>query len=797
MSERPAEAVQFGRYQLMEKLATGGMAEIFKACTHGAHGFEKTFVVKRILPHLARDEEFVSMFIDEAKVMVQLNHPKVVQVLDFGQQDGQYFIVMEYIKGVDCLALLRSCAHMRYRPTTAIAVHVAAEVLDALDYAHNLTSSDGSVLGIVHRDVSPSNIFISELGEVKLGDFGIACSLSAKGMMGSKALKGKYGYMAPEAVSEGEVDHRADIFSVGIVLAELLMIRRLFIAKSELEVLLKVRDANLRRLDKYGKHIQPELRQILDSALSRDPSTRYQDAATFRDALHRYLFDNRLMVRANDVRLFLKRLQVQEDETQDMEAEAEAPPTPKPTPKPLQQAVKVPTDETGPQLAVREDETPQRPDTTLPYAAGAQPQRGDRQELPTKKLPTVEREVPVVIRETRPSSSTEYRSETGERVEIKAPLNVEPLAPGVQRARERDKKLEELVLPSDALKQMTGQKVVGKRRRIALGPPPKPKPVPTVLAETGESPRLKTEDALAAVPEVEDSSGSSSRGADFRTPLTDDSQPALLAMDAEEMDTPLEAGVMAASTISSQMEPIQPPDKSGDLEDYSLVKVLFELAVDEETGLLVIYSGELVKEIYLVDGDPQFVASNQPGELFGQYLVSKGAISEGELSMALAMLPHFEGKLGNALVALKLLRPMQVLRHLTHQVRQKLLNAFTLEDGTFAFFSGRSTEREAASLGLDAFEIIGAGVRAMPWELLARRSKALRGSYLTAVSPSPVPPEVFRMGGREREIYNKLDGRFTIQELLDRYDDEEQRQFFERVVYLLGQAGLAVTNLPF
>jgi hypothetical protein len=307
---------------------------------------------------------------------------------------------------------------------------------------------------------------------------------------------------------------------------------------------------------------------------------------------------------------------------------------------------------------------------------------------------------------------------------------------------------------------------------------------------------LKTEDALAAMPEI-DGTGTGSAH-DFRTQETgEEGRPHVPQVEVEELVTPMEAGKVAAATISSQMEPIPSPDLSGSLEERSLIRLLYDLAVEEETGLLVIYSGQVVKEIYLVDGDPQFVASNQPAELFGQYLVSKGALTEGELSMALAMLPHFDGKLGNALVALKLLRPMQVLRHLTHQVRQKLLNAFALRTGSYAYFRDRRPELEAAPLGLDAFEIIGAGVRALPEELLRERIAGLRERYLRAVSPSPVPPEVFRMGGREREVYDKLDGRFTLQELLDRFDDPEQRRLFSRVVYLLAEVGMVRSDLPF
>src|SRR3954465_12979861 len=165
---------QFGRYTLIERLAVGGMAEVFRAKIVSSHGFEKVIVIKRILPHLAADPAFVTMFIDEAKLMAQLNHPKVVQVLDFGGVAGQYFIALEYIDGADALALLRSAAQRRVRVPVHLVVFVVAEILDALDYAHTALDMEGRPIRLVHRDISPSNIFIARHGEVKLGDFGIA-----------------------------------------------------------------------------------------------------------------------------------------------------------------------------------------------------------------------------------------------------------------------------------------------------------------------------------------------------------------------------------------------------------------------------------------------------------------------------------------------------------------------------------------------------------------------------------------------------------------------------------------------
>ena len=292
---------QFGRYTLVERLATGGMAEVFKAKILSAHGFEKLLVIKRILPNLAADKTFVSMFIDEAKLTAQLIHPKIVQVTDFGEEDGQYFIALEFIDGFDGLALLRSAAQKRVRLPVPICMFVASEVLDALDYAHNAKDSDGRSMYLVHRDISPSNVFIARRGDVKLGDFGIAHAQERESKTQAGTLKGKYGYMSPEQVTGGDLDGRSDIFAVGIVLAEMLMGKRLFNAPNDLDVLLMVRDGRLDRWDKYGQDIPRHLDAIVHKALAKNLEERFQSAADFRSALEDLQFQFGMRVGPTDV----------------------------------------------------------------------------------------------------------------------------------------------------------------------------------------------------------------------------------------------------------------------------------------------------------------------------------------------------------------------------------------------------------------------------------------------------------------------------------------------------------------
>jgi serine/threonine protein kinase len=299
---------QFGRYTLLERLAVGGMAEVFRAKIVSSHGFEKVIVIKRILPNLAADKTFVSMFIDEAKLTAQLTHPKIVQILDFGDVSGNYFIALEFIDGFDGLGLLRTCAQKHVRLPLHIAVFIILEVLEALDYAHNARDMEGRPMQIVHRDISPSNVFLSRRGDVKLGDFGIAHAQERESKTQAGTLKGKYGYMSPEQVTGGGLDGRSDLFAVGIVLAEMLMGRRLYTAAADLDVLLMVRDARTERLDKYSGDLPPKLDRIVRRALKKDPAERHQSASQFREALAEYLFESGRRVSSADLRSFMNEL---------------------------------------------------------------------------------------------------------------------------------------------------------------------------------------------------------------------------------------------------------------------------------------------------------------------------------------------------------------------------------------------------------------------------------------------------------------------------------------------------------
>jgi serine/threonine-protein kinase len=278
-----------GKYQILERLAVGGMAELLKARVTGQHGFEKLVALKKILPHLANDESFVGMFFDEARLTAQLDHPNIVQVFELGTDSDTPYIAMQFVDGLDVLGLLRECARAQIRLPPELAVFIARQVLEALDYAHTATDASGRALGIIHRDVSPGNILVSWRGDVKLTDFGIARAIERQHKTEAGTLKGKYGYMAPEQVAGGDLDARCDVFAVGVVLAEMVMARRLFTAPNDLDVLLMVRDARLDRLQKYAAEFPVDLRVLVVKALARQADDRWRSAAEYREVLDDWL----------------------------------------------------------------------------------------------------------------------------------------------------------------------------------------------------------------------------------------------------------------------------------------------------------------------------------------------------------------------------------------------------------------------------------------------------------------------------------------------------------------------------
>ncbi len=284
---------KFGKYELIAHLATGGMAEIYVARQTGIAGFEKLLVIKRILPHLAREDLFVKMFFDEARIAARLSHQNIVQIYDLGHVDEQYFIAMEYLEGESLAKLMRKIHKNKTPLPPAMAGGIALQVCEGLHYAHTMVGPDGEALQVVHRDVNPQNIFVLYAGGVKLVDFGIAKATNRFSHTSTGMLKGKYGYMSPEQIKNLSLDARADVYSAGVVLWEMLTGRKLFRQASELEILQAITEQDTPPPSTVVSSVPPELDAVCLKALQRSRELRYQTAGEMRMELSFVLKRNR------------------------------------------------------------------------------------------------------------------------------------------------------------------------------------------------------------------------------------------------------------------------------------------------------------------------------------------------------------------------------------------------------------------------------------------------------------------------------------------------------------------------
>ncbi|MET0387381.1 MAG: protein kinase, partial [Polyangiales bacterium] len=263
-----------GGYLIESKLGTGGMAEVFGARREGPHGFSKRVAVKRILPNAAEDDAFVSMFISEASLAARLSHPNIVQVFDFGDDQGELYLAMELVEGTSLGRLLRAASARKDTVPLPVTLYLIGQAARALDYAHRFRNEDGALLGLVHRDVSPGNLLLTRTGHLKLADFGIACTHSGERHTGDNDLRGKLGYMSPEQVQGRPLDGRSDVFTLSVIMAELLMGQPLFAGGAQLDVLLRIRDVDLSPLERSERHIPSDVRRLVYEGLRADPESR-------------------------------------------------------------------------------------------------------------------------------------------------------------------------------------------------------------------------------------------------------------------------------------------------------------------------------------------------------------------------------------------------------------------------------------------------------------------------------------------------------------------------------------------
>ncbi|MDF1564776.1 MAG: serine/threonine protein kinase [Deltaproteobacteria bacterium] len=298
--------VPFGKYLLIDRVNVGGMAEVYKAKATGVEGFERLLAIKRILPNIAEDDEFITMFIDEAKISVQLQHANIAQIYDLGKIADSYFIAMEYISGKDVKAIFDRMRRRGEILPIPMTCYIVGRLCEGLDYAHRKKDAAGRDLNIVHRDISPQNVLVSFEGEVKVIDFGIAKAANKASRTQAGILKGKFGYMSPEQVRGLPLDRRSDVFAVGVCLYEMLTGERLFVGESDFSTLEKVRNVDVVPPSTYNRRIDDKLEGIVMKALAKDVDDRYQWCNDLQDALQRFLITSDSIFSRQDLSSFMK-----------------------------------------------------------------------------------------------------------------------------------------------------------------------------------------------------------------------------------------------------------------------------------------------------------------------------------------------------------------------------------------------------------------------------------------------------------------------------------------------------------
>lgn len=563
----PQPDARIDEYAIVERIAVGGMAEVFRASAPASVGAARTVVIKRMLPSLASEASARAMFQEEARLGRLIAHPNVVRVLGSGEASGLPYLVLEHVPGLDLFRLTRWLAREGRVLGPELALRITHELLAALHAVHNTLDEAGQPLGLVHRDVSPSNVLLSNHGDVKLGDFGIARALLSESFPQAAAGargKGKLGYLSPEQVAGQAADRRADVFAAAVIATELLTGRPLYTGSTELAILLAIRDGDLRTLDDAAA-LPPPLVQALRRGLAQLPEERTASA---------------------------------------LELDAS-----------LEEAARASGIPSARDAAIGS--------TLAGIVAEAMRARG------SSGLYAAEQTVDDDLRTPRPSEL-------------------------FYRVRTHDGRL--------------------------LGPW-----TYATLVEAVATGEVGADDEVA-------SAGEPFERVRTRADVARHMPPSSLDERTQRYAVP------------------SAPDARYDIAEGGVGRSLARVLLAAETGLLLFEQGSVRKELYVVDGTPEFVSSNLASELLGEFLVARGVISRGELDMALAVMPRFEGKLGDTLTALGLVEPVHLVQQISSQVQEKLLDLFTWERGEVSFFRGIARPPSGFRLGLDPWRILEEGV---------------------------------------------------------------------------------------
>lgn len=849
MGDASSEWTKFGRYALLEKIGSGGMAEIYRAKTFGAAGFEKEYAIKLIIPSLVDDTEFVEMFINEAKIVVNLYHANIVQVFDLGEIDGQYYIAMEYVHGKDLLDILARCAELNLKIPLNLVLFVTMEMLKGLNFAHTAKDPYGEDLNIIHRDVSPSNIMLSYAGDVKVGDFGVAKAAAQRSLTDSDTLKGKVGYMSPEQVMGEEIDCRSDIFSAGIVFFEALSMSRLFVGDSDLDVMLKVGDAEIDEAIDRMKALPSGLERIVRKALAKDPDDRYQTATEFYQALVDFCYQHSIKVTGNDLSNLMRRLFEEEIEEEKSKRRVENDATPS---KILEE------ESTGLADGSR---TSEAGIISTSNASEVGDQDTDRDDVDPNTGPVGE----VGVRDTENDDGSsgadnevstldekdaqyQFKSVDGDAY---GPFSREELIDLVQNriSHPEDrisidggewKPVAEFDLLAEHVPEYTDSREETQRKKM---PPGARQPERTEGIDSDEQSAAgdlgQKETSLGGTQNPDEESRADAARGDESTSNTSGDEPEDSENDADESlessvrameelsaafteestqdDAPLDDDKTATEDAASfertptpssvdeeSLQALETAPEDDDVDSItelkdqyasyegSLVETPFprlmaRLHIGTSTGRLHVQRGEVEKSIYVREGEPVFVDSSKKDELFGSFLLSRGIIDQEQLDKALARLHEWGGRLGDALVAIGAVPAHDIYELLSEQMREKILDVFTWREGYYGYYENQEPETKGYPLGIDALKIIVEGCREhVPFgHLVDYYDERME---ITIREAESMPFDIDRLGltTRELRVLNRISPKTTLSRLLDTFPSTQKSQVY-RIVYLLQQ----------
>jgi len=827
---------QFGRYELLDRIGVGGMAEVWKARVAGLGGFEKILVLKKILPEFASNKTFVEMLLNEARLCAILQHANIVQTYENGEIDGQYYIAMEHVQGQDLFKVLSRVTKIGRRIPVELCLYVAAEVAKGLAYAHGAKDHSGRPLHIIHRDVSPSNVLLSENGEVKVMDFGVARATMDGGQNDNRSragvLKGKLGYMSPEQVTGQPFDFRSDIFSLGIILYESITLKRLFLGRTDLETLVNIRDARIEHKFRKHKYIEEPVRAILRKALARNPDDRYASALDFHDDIVNLLFQQKTQVTNRTLSKFLgnvfadptsvdnenkptdvisgtsksqnsltfspDEIRKQQSEIRRRRAEqAERARTLSAETNVSEGAVDTAIELSGVPSRRTSRQVPQQalnveyrsafaqtdPDSRVASASGAIPLGTSSSSRPA--VPKLSTSTPIMLGgSTGSSSSRSSRRPSGKSEAHRTSQMVGSTRSSAVFTPEARKMSTVAFNPNNSRSIARPRRATGASHSPsspgASQDPTARRSSATYLLRSGDDHLLGPMSREV----LEDMIRNRSAGAD-----------AQVAVDDGPFH-PIQEFTGLRAVIAEVALNRNPATRQGQANRLDFPRLVYRLYAEQSTGCLEMLTEGVIKSIYFRKGRPVHIASNQKLEMLGPFLVNQGIVSERDVEQALIASYRGQGRLGDVLVAMNFIKPYQLYQVLEKQFRAKFVEAFGWEQTDWAFFADEKPPANIVPLDLDPVSAMVEGVRSkVPLSILEPFFKPHLDRPYNRARGARVSVEGLRLQAREAKALGILMASSTLREAVEeRCRSRQQRLAILHVMLLLMQTGLLEFN---